>query len=737
MSAGPPDLGTCPACGARLPAEALAGQCPKCLFRLALGGMPDAQSPAPVGLAGDPRFGDYRLLRQIGRGGMGVVYEARHVRLHRTVALKLILDGGMASPVTRRRFAIEAEAAARLDHPHIVPIYELGEQDGQPFLSMKLVAGESLRRKIARGEFRPAGGVNGRSPARCRQAAIAQLIATVARAVDHAHQRGVLHRDLKPGNVLIDGEGQPFVTDFGLAKFTDVPAGESPPPPLTISGTMIGTPDYMSPEQARGGPISAASDIYSLGAILYELLVGRPPFHAATPVETLRSVIEAPPPRPRAVERSIERELETVCLKCLEKDPRRRYRTAAAVADDLDHWLRREPIQARPAGPLLHAARWTCRNPVVTALILSLGFGLALALHLLDRAQRQEAEIEGRRAVILQQVEIGIEAELRGTNNNAIPIKSEILSILDNYRQPDDLLGTPRRFNVMFSPTESPIQVARAYVPFLKRLEQDMARRLDRPVLLDFVLGREFRPAHEQLLSGQTHFQRMGLVSYLLAKQLEPGLQLIAEEDAGKRAVIFVRRELFDRGVDKLARLAGHSFAFGDTNSTINLVAKVLLARAGVRGADLTRYSHFNAYDAETLDLIRSVQRRTGQTDVMPVVRRNRETLRAVLQGGYDAGVVRERYFETEKRKGLIALEAFETPPDVYVARAGLDAAEVEACRESLLALQDRQLLASLPLPGVTITRFVTPNTAAHEAWARAMTNEAAAFEPPSNQPAP
>jgi len=555
--------------------------------------------------------------------------------------------------------------------------------------------------------------------------------------VDHAHQRGVFHRDLKPGNVLLDREGQPYVTDFGLAKFTDVPADESPQPPLTVSGVMIGTPDYMSPEQVRGGPVSAASDIYSLGAMLYELLAGRPPFHAPTPVETLRLVLEQPPSRPRAVHRSIERDLETVCLKCLEKDPRRRYRTASALAEDLEHWLRHEPIRARPAGWWLRTGRWTRRNPVITALIFSLGLGLGLALHFLGRARQQELEAGLRRSVILQQQWNLIEAELKGTNNNPIPNRSEILSVLGNYRQPEDRLGTPWRFSVTVSATESPVQVAKAYVPFLKRLEQDMAGRLDRPVLLDFVLGREFQPDHQQLTSGRTDFQRMGLVSFLLAKRIEPGLQPVLEEDVGKRAVIFVRQELFDQGVTNLSRLTGHAFAFGDTNSTINLVAKALLVRAGLRGTNLSRYHHFNTYDAPTLDLIHEVQRRTGQTDVMPVVRRNRETLRAVLQGGYDAGVVRERYFETEKRMGLVALEVFETPPDVYVARAGLDARVIEAFRTSLLSLRDSQMLANLPLPGVTISRFVLPNQAVHETWDRVLTNEALTFDPLPDRPAP
>jgi predicted Ser/Thr protein kinase len=275
------------------------------------------------------QFGDYELLEELGRGGMGVVFRARQASLGREVAVKMILRGELAQDTERERFQAEAQAAAKLDHPGIVPVYEVGEIGGRPYFSMKFIRGTTLAQRLAEG------------PLPSREAA--SLLVSVAKAIHFAHEMGVLHRDLKPSNILIDEKGEPHVTDFGLAKQI------SDEPSLTRTGAILGTPAYMSPEQAAGnrGQVGPHSDVYSLGVVLYHMLTGRPPFQAASPVETVLMVLEQDPVPPRLLNPNADRDLEMICLRCLQKPTDLRYASAAALARDLDAYLHDESISAR------------------------------------------------------------------------------------------------------------------------------------------------------------------------------------------------------------------------------------------------------------------------------------------------------------------------------------------------------------------------------------------------------
>jgi formylglycine-generating enzyme required for sulfatase activity/tRNA A-37 threonylcarbamoyl transferase component Bud32 len=296
-------------------------------------------------------FGEYELQAEIARGGMGVVYKARQRRLNRAVAVKMILAGELADQDDVKRFLSEAEAAAGLDHPGIVPVFESGEIDGQHFFSMGFVEGQSLAALLAAGPLPPKRA--------------AELLAQVADAVEYAHERGVIHRDLKPGNILLDKDGNPRVTDFGLAKRV---AGDSG---LTRTGQALGTPSFMPPEQASGklDVIGRPADVYALGAVLYAAVTGRPPFQAATPLDTLLQVLEQEPVAPRRLNPDIPKDMETIALKCLEKEPHKRYATARVLVDELRRFLRGEPIHARPVSRPERAWRWCRRNPLAAGLL--------------------------------------------------------------------------------------------------------------------------------------------------------------------------------------------------------------------------------------------------------------------------------------------------------------------------------------------------------------------------------
>src|SRR5262245_26589166 len=314
----------------------------------------DAATPPPLPTADLPRIRGYEVQEVLGRGGMGVVYKAWHLRLNRAVALKMLLAGPYARPEELERFLREAEAVAGLRHANVVQVYDVGDLDGRPYFTMEYVEGGSLAQKLA-GRPQPADEA-------------AALVATLAEAIEAAHQSGIVHRDLKPANILLTADGTPKITDFGLARRLEGGGG------LTLTGVPVGTPSYMAPEQGRGNrdAIGPAADVYALGAILYELLTGRPPFRAETAAATLQQVLAEDPVPPARLNPRVPRDLETICLKCLHKEPARRYASAAALAEDLQRYGRGEPIAARPAGRPERLARWVRRHPAAAGLLATL-----------------------------------------------------------------------------------------------------------------------------------------------------------------------------------------------------------------------------------------------------------------------------------------------------------------------------------------------------------------------------
>src|SRR5262245_34279186 len=358
----------CRKCGSKIFSDAPEGLCGRCVLKAALGDF----AAAPAAGGGDPghvdkparegtkathaaellgELGDYELLEEVGRGGQGVVFRARQKTLNRTVALKVISLGQWASKAHIKRFRLEAEAAVKLEHPGIVPIHEVGERDGSCYFSMKFVEGGQLD-EVAK-----------RKPMPIRDAV--ELIAKVARTVHYAHEHGILHRDIKPGNILLDAKGKPHLTDFGLARLVESESS------VTQTLDVLGTPSYMAPEQAMGNnaAISRVTDVYGLGAVLYQLLTGQPPFAGGATFETIKLLLDTEPRPPRLLNSKIDRDLSTICLKCLQKDPQRRYSSALALAEDLERWLRHEPIQARPSGIFISTRKWVRRNPSSAMLV--------------------------------------------------------------------------------------------------------------------------------------------------------------------------------------------------------------------------------------------------------------------------------------------------------------------------------------------------------------------------------
>jgi mono/diheme cytochrome c family protein len=394
-------------------------------------------TPAAGGAAGSeflplPVIPGYEVVRVIDQGGMGVVYEARQVDLGRTVAVKMISAGGLGPKVVSR-FRLEAEAAAQLQHPNVVQIFEVGQVNGHPFFSMEYVAGGSLAQLLARQRLS------------CRQAAV--LTATLARAVHAAHERGIVHRDLKPSNVMLTADGTPKIADFGLAKRLDHDAAH------THTGEIMGTVSYMAPEQAEGrkDKIGPATDVYALGAILYELLTGKPPFQGATPLASLRLVIAQEPVAPCRLAPSLPRDLEAICLKCLEKAPGRRYGSAQSLAEDLQSFVSGEPVTARHNSWARRTWKWVRRHPQLAAgCVAAAAIALGAAIFLFDRYRaRQEARRRAEmQAPLVREILRRNCFECHGRNPKRV---KKNLHILDHQ----NLLDSARRIVVPGAPEDS------------------------------------------------------------------------------------------------------------------------------------------------------------------------------------------------------------------------------------------------------------------------------------------
>ena len=592
----------CNNCGRPIQPGAGEAVCPHCLLAL---GLESGEEDEPETIEAEsqkkenhrPAFGfrpgciigDYELLEEIGRGAMGVVYKARQVSLDRLVAVKMIKPEEIESHELVDRFLREIEVTAKLSHPNIVKTYAAGDFEGPPIICMELIQGTRLDKHIAQGGFlRPTAWPAEKRRAPREQGTAARIVAKLARAVHYAHQHGVLHRDIKPSNTLLDAVGEPYLTDFGLAKIL------GPAVRLTRTNVVMGSLPYMAPEQASGENelLSTAADIYSLGAVLYEMLTGRPPFRGDNPAQILTRLLTQPPQPPTELNAEVDRELAIIAMRCLEKDPQRRYKSAEAMAKDLERWLRHEPIKRDRSHAWENFTQWCRRNPRL-ALAEAAVFVLLVA-------------VVGLLAVILHETRMKEEAKERQLRNTEAALESVWTNATQTFQtiRSDERRVTAGKIPSRLAPGTAPLvlgvhthakprQMLADFQPVMDYLEAELGTPID------FTIYKGLSNAVSALVNGKVDFMRIGPAAYVLAQEQQTNLVLLAEQlhNGTNRmyGVIFTKPL---SGISTLKDMRGRKFAFGDRDSTFgSILPRALLYRIGIHASDLV-HEHFLSHPA-------------------------------------------------------------------------------------------------------------------------------------------
>jgi phosphate/phosphite/phosphonate ABC transporter binding protein len=689
---------TCKECGKPIPPDARQDSCPHCLMKLAL--EPDVEETETG--PGEPSkhlwAGDYERVKEVACSEMAMVYKAHQISLDRVVALKVMMNQRLDDPFMAQRFQVEARAIARLEHPNIVPIHQVGEHLGLHFFAMRFIEGGSLQERIRAGEFRAPDTAQGGSRRSIREwnRTIARLVLDIARAVRFAHQHGVLHLDLKPANVLMDLENQPHVTDFGLAQC--LARDETG----IDRSAIAGTPGYMAPEQISDSDcrLTTATDAYGLGAILYELLTGQPPFHAESPQETMTLVLSSEPKAPRAINPAVDERLEAICLKCLQKAPQQRYASARDLAEDLQRWIEHRPIQARPARWPQPLVLWARRNPtlaVAEVVVLAL---LITVIALLARVAQEETKA---RDVFRKDVNAGLDDLWMNTEEVEYRVPSEKRRALAGRSPLSEAKNVPLQPRLVFAvyTHRTPTNMLYGFSPVLDHIEE----YLGAPV--DFVIYKGYSNAINALVEGKVQFMKIGPASYVEAQELtknqENPILLAQQVHAGQSnmyGVIFVRSDSPIGSLKDLRNqqgLANKLFAFGDPSSTFgSYMARAALVGAGIYATNFAAHKHLASHDATVKEVL-------GNTNV--------------VAGAANESAVKDAILAGAKLKVISTMECVTFP---WVGATNLAPTDAHLIQRCLLSLKDRKMLVGIDKD---LTGFQKAKPADYDSLKPLMTN--------------